>query len=127
MRRGCRSASSSGSCSLGPSRPGPLGGVIAASAHISLGRVALALALVAVAAAVSLWRQTELEGDLAVAVIRSFVQLTAIGYVIQAIFDSDSLWLVALLLAVMGALWSFPPWQRRPAVPGGLRATLLGH
>ena len=99
--------------------------MIAASAHISLGRVALALALVAVAAAVSLWRRTELEGDLAVAVIRSFVQLTAIGYVIQAIFDSDSLWLVALLLAVMVAFGSFTAWQRARAVPGALRPIVL--
>jgi putative ABC transport system permease protein len=99
--------------------------VIAASAHISLGRVALALALVAVAAAVSLWRRTELEGDLAVAVIRSFVQLTAIGYVIQAIFDSDSLWLVALLLAVMVAFGSFTAWQRARAVPGALGPIVL--
>ena len=41
------------------------------------------------------------------AVLRSFVQLTAIGYVIQAIFDSDSLWLVAALLAVMVGFGAF--------------------
>jgi putative ABC transport system permease protein len=99
--------------------------VSAASAHISLGRVALALALVAVAAAVSLWRRTELEGDLAVAVVRSFVQLTAIGYVIQAIFDSDSLWLVALLLAVMVAFGSFTARGRARAVPGALGPIML--
>jgi putative ABC transport system permease protein len=99
--------------------------VSAASAHISLGRVALALALVAVAAAVSLWRRTELEGDLAVAVVRSFVQLTAIGYVIQAIFDSDSLWLAALLLAVMVAFGSFTARRRARAVPGALGPIVL--
>jgi putative ABC transport system permease protein len=99
--------------------------VSVASAHISLGRVALALALVAVAAAVSLWRRTELEGDLAVAVVRSFVQLTAIGYVIQAIFDSDSLWLVALLLAVMVAFGSFTARGRARAVPGALGPIVL--
>jgi putative ABC transport system permease protein len=99
--------------------------VSAASAHISLGRVALALALVAVAAAVSLWRRTELEGDLAVAVVRSFVQLTAIGYVIQAIFDSDSLWLVALLLALMVAFGSFTARGRARAVPGALGPIML--
>jgi putative ABC transport system permease protein len=54
---------------------------------VSLGEVAASLALVAVAIAVSLWRRTELEGDIAVAVVRSMVQLIAIGYVIQAIFD----------------------------------------
>ena len=69
--------------------------------NISLTEVAAALALVAVAAAVSFWRRAELERDLGVAVLRSFLQLTAVGYVIQAIFDSNSLWVVAGLLAVM--------------------------
>ena len=55
--------------------------------------------LVAIAVAVSRWRRAELEADLGVAVLRSFVQLTAVGYVIQAIFDSDSLLLVVALLA----------------------------
>ena len=68
---------------------------------ITLGEVAASLALIAVAIAVSFWRRAELEQDIAVAVLRSFIQLTAVGYVIQAIFDSDSLWLVAALLAGM--------------------------
>ena len=54
--------------------------------------------------AVSFWRRAELEQDIAVAVMRSFIQLTAVGYVIQAIFDSDSLWLVVALLAGMVGL-----------------------
>ena len=53
------------------------------------------------AIAVSFWRRAELEQDIAVAVLRSFLQLTAVGYVIQAIFDTDSLWLVVALLAGM--------------------------
>ena len=66
--------------------------VIAASTiSITLGEVAASLALIAVAIAVSFWRRAELEQDIAVAVVRSFLQLTAVGYVIQAIFDSDSL------------------------------------
>jgi UDP-glucose/iron transport system permease protein len=91
------------------------------SIHITIGEVAASLALVAVAAAVSIWRRAELERDLAVAVIRSFVQLTAIGYVIQAIFDSDSLWLVALLLAVMVGFGSATARSRAKGVPGSLR------
>ena len=74
---------------------------------ISLGEVAASLALVAVAIAVSFWRRAELEQDIAVAVLRSFLQLTAVGYVIQAIFDSDSLWLVAALLAGMVGFGAF--------------------
>jgi putative ABC transport system permease protein len=78
-----------------------------------------------VAGVVSAWRRTELEGDLVVAVVRSFVQLTAVGYVIQVIFDSDSLWLVLLLLAVMFAFGSFTARRRARAVPGALGPIVL--
>jgi putative ABC transport system permease protein len=64
---------------------------------ISIEEVAASLALIAVAVAVSFWRRAELEQDIGVAVVRSFLQLTAVGFVIQAIFDSGSLWLVAAL------------------------------
>jgi putative ABC transport system permease protein len=97
----------------------------AASIHISLGEVALSLALVVLAGAVSFWRRAELEGDLTIAVVRSFLQLTAVGYVIQAIFDSDSLWLVVLLLAAMVGFGSFTARSRARAVPGALRPIVL--
>ena len=87
---------------------------------LTLGEVAAAVALVAIAAAVSVWRRADLEKDMAIAVIRSFLQLTAIGYVIQAIFDSDSLWLVAALLAVMVAFGAFTADQRAKGVPNAL-------
>ena len=95
--------------------------IAATSIHITVGEVAATLALVAIAAAVSIWRRAQLERDLTVAVIRSFLQLTAVGYVIQAIFDSDSLWLVALLLAVMVAFGSVTARSRAKEVPGSLR------
>ena len=92
---------------------------------ITLGEVAATLALVALAAAVSFWRRAELEGDLGVAVLRSVLQLTAVGYVINAIFDSDSLWLVALLLAAMVAFGSATARRRARAVPGALVPIVL--
>jgi len=82
--------------------------------------VASSLVLVAIAIAVSRWRRAELEADLAVAVLRSFVQLTAVGYVIQAIFDSDSLLLVAALLAVMVTFGTFTARGRAKGVPRAL-------
>ena len=85
---------------------------------VSLAEVAATLALVGLAAAVSLYRRAELEGDLAVAVLRSFLQLTAIGFVIEAIFDSDSLWLVAALLTTMVAFGTFTAQRRARTVPG---------
>ena len=92
---------------------------------ISLGEVVATLALVAIAAAVSFWRRADLEQDLGLAVLRSFLQLTAVGYVIQAIFDSDSLWLVAGLLAAMVAFGSITARGRARAVPGALGPIVL--
>jgi putative ABC transport system permease protein len=92
---------------------------------MSLAEVAGSLALVALAVAVSFWRRAKLEQDLGVAVLRSFLQLTAIGYVIQAIFDSDSLVLVVGLLAVMVGFGAFTARSRAAAVPGALGPLVL--
>ncbi|HWH45886.1 MAG TPA: iron export ABC transporter permease subunit FetB [Thermoleophilaceae bacterium] len=93
--------------------------------EVTLGEVAATLALIAVAAAVSLWRRADLESDIGLAVVRSFLQLTAVGYVIQAIFDSDSLWLVVLLLAVMVGVGAFTASRRASGVPGALPLVAL--
>ena len=89
----------------------------AVATHVSLGQVAGALVLVAVAIGVSYWRKADLEQDIAVAVIRSFVQLTAVGYVIQGIFNSDSLALVVALLAFMVVFGAWTARSRAKAVP----------
>jgi putative ABC transport system permease protein len=99
---------------------------VIAAVTISLGQVAAALALVAVAAAVSLWRHADLEQDLGVAVLRSFIQLTAIGYVIKIIFDSDSLWVVAALLAVMVGVGTWTARSRARGVPNAALPIAIG-
>ena len=71
------------------------------SIHVTLGEVAATLVLVALAVAVSFWRKADLEKDIGIAVVRSAIQLTAIGYVIKFIFDQDNLWFVFLLIATM--------------------------
>ncbi len=88
--------------------------------EVSLAEVAASLALIAVAIAVSRWRRAELEADIGVAVVRSMLQLFAIGYVIQAIFDRDSLWLVAALIVVMVAFGAYTARSRAANVPGAL-------
>ncbi len=92
---------------------------------VSLGEVAAALALVALAAAISRWRDAELEDDILVAAIRSFVQLTAIGYAIEVIFDADTIWLVLALLAVMILFGAFTARSRARRVPGALWPLLI--
>lgn len=88
-----------------------------------LGTVAsalLTLGLVAVAVALSLYGKLDLERDIGVAIVRSFVQLAAIGYVINFIFGLDSLGYVALLLAVMVGFAGWTSARRAAGVPRAL-------
>jgi putative ABC transport system permease protein len=85
---------------------------------VSLLDVLAALALVAVAVAISVWQRVALEGDIAVAVARSFVQLTAIGFVIDLIFEADTLWLVVALVAGMALFGALTARHRARQVPG---------
>ena len=94
-----------------------------------LGTVAsalLALGLVAVAVALSLYGRLDLEKDIGIAVVRSFVQLTAIGYVINFIFGLDSLGYVALLLAVMVGFAGWTSSRRATGVPLALPLATAG-
>ena len=87
--------------------------------------VAAALGLVAVAVAVSLWQRMRLEGDIAIAVVRSFLQLTAVGFVIQLVFRERSLALVVALIAVMAVFGAFTARGRAPSVPHAVLPLLL--
>jgi putative ABC transport system permease protein len=87
------------------------------SIHLSLGQVAAALTLVALAAAISFWRKADLERDIGIATVRSFVQLTLIGYAIKLIFEADTLWLVFALLAVMVLFGALTARSRAKRVP----------
>ena len=92
---------------------------------ISLGEVAASLVLVAIAIGISRWRSVELESDIAIAVLRSFVQLTAAGYVIQFVFDDGSLWFVVLLLAVSISFGTLTARSRAKKVPGATLPILI--
>ncbi len=85
--------------------------------HVSLADVGATLVLVAVAIAVSLWQRAEVEGDIGIAVLRSFVQLTAIGYVIKLIFDAGQLLLAVALIAVMVIFGALTARGRARRVP----------
>lgn len=93
---------------------------------VSLVQVLAALGLVAVAAGIAAWRQTDLERDIGIAVVRSFIQLTAIGYVIQLIFDADNLLFVFVLIAVMVAFGAYTARARARKVPGAMLPLVLG-
>jgi putative ABC transport system permease protein len=85
--------------------------------HLTAGQVVASLALVGVAVVVSIWQRADLERDIAVATVRSFIQLTAIGYVIKFIFDQNNLAFVIALLAVMVLFGAFTARGRARRVP----------
>ena len=95
------------------------------SIDVSLEEVAASLALVAIAAAVSRWRHADLEKDIGIAVVRSLIQLTAIGYVITLIFEEDSLALVIALIAVMVVFGAIQARTRAKSVPGAFGPLLI--
>jgi putative ABC transport system permease protein len=95
------------------------------SIHVSAGEVAASLALVALAAAIARWRRADLERDIVVATVRSFIQLTAIGFAIELIFEADTIWLVLALLAVMVVFGALTARGRAKRVPGAFWPLLI--
>jgi putative ABC transport system permease protein len=83
----------------------------------TLGSALLTLGLVAIAIVLSLYERLDLEKDIGVAVVRSFLQLAAIGYVINFIFGLKSIGTVVLLLAGMVLFAAWTSASRAPDVP----------
>ena len=87
------------------------------SGRIGFAEVALALFLVAVAVIVSRARRADLEGDILVATARSFVQLLAVGYVLDYVFAGRGA-LTPLVIAVMIVTATITSGARARRVPG---------
>lgn len=98
---------------------------MSASIHVALWQVAASLVLVAIAIAISRWRQADLERDIAVATVRSIVQLTLVGYAIKLIFEADTIWLVLVLLSVMVLFGALTARSRAKSVPGAFWPLLI--
>ena len=88
-----------------------------------LWRVFATLALVAVAAGISFWQKLDLERDMSIAVVRSFVQLIAIGYVLELIFEFEHPIWIFLMLTVMTTTAALTAKQRicHPCLAGAAR------
>jgi putative ABC transport system permease protein len=93
--------------------------------QIGWDQVAGSLALVGLAIALSSWRRLPLGHEIAWAVLRSFVQLIALGYVIKLIFDAGHVGYVLPLLAAMVGFGAFTARGRARQVPHGFRVLLV--
>src|SRR3954454_10852310 len=86
----------------------------------TVGSALLTLGLVAVAVSLSLYERLGLEKDIGLAVVRSFVQLAAMGYAINYIFGLESLGAVVLLLVGMVGFAAWTSARRARGVPRAL-------
>jgi putative ABC transport system permease protein len=86
----------------------------------------LALGLVGMAIALSIWQQLELEGQLLFASGRSLLQLLVVGYFLALIFALNNPWLVLLVIAIMLTIAAIVARNRINQKIGGLLTVVWG-
>lgn len=80
--------------------------------------VAVALALMVLAIILSRWQKVGTEKELAIGTIRSFVQLAAVGYALEFIFDLENIFAILGTIMVMILIGSHTAARRAPKIPG---------
>lgn len=85
------------------------------SGYISLTWIDLLLSLSFIFLAIGLafWQKIDINKDIAIGTVRTFVQLLAVGYALEWLFDPQNKWMIAPVLLVMMA---FASWEgtKRP-------------
>jgi putative ABC transport system permease protein len=92
----------------------------------TVGSALLTLTLVAVAVAISRYQKLDLEKDIGIAVVRSFIQLTAIGFMISLIFSLKNLTYVMLLLVGMVLFASWTSSRRGKGITRAFTVSAVG-
>ncbi len=69
--------------------------------EISYLQVGLALILVIIAIVVSRYWKLSVAKDMAIGSVRSFIQLVAVGYALEFIFNLESVWMIILAVMIM--------------------------
>ncbi len=88
-------------------------------------RVLLSIAFILVAAAISRWQSSDLEKDLLIATVRSFIQLIAIGYVLELVFELDVPVFTIGILLVMITIGARTSGKRAQQTPNAVLVAFL--
>ncbi len=88
-------------------------------------RVLLSIAFILIAAAVSRWQDSDLEKDLFIATFRSFIQLIAIGYVLELVFEIDTPVFTVGILLIMTLTAGRTTARRAKGTPHAQTISLL--
>jgi putative ABC transport system permease protein len=88
--------------------------------HITNLDLVIALLFVAITALVSRWQKLGLERDIATGTVRTFVQLLAVGFVLQQLFSTSRWYWVIFALAVMTTVAAYNAMKRQAGAKQGL-------
>lgn len=88
--------------------------------HITNLDLVIALLFVAITALVSRWQKLGLERDIATGTVRTFVQLLAVGFVLQQLFSTSRWYWVVFALAVMTTVAADNAMKRQAGAKQGL-------
>jgi putative ABC transport system permease protein len=88
--------------------------------HITNLDLVIALLFVAITALVSRWQKLGLERDIATGTVRTFVQLLAVGFVLQQLFSAARWYWVVFALAIMTTVAAYNAMKRQAGAKQGL-------
>jgi putative ABC transport system permease protein len=88
-------------------------------------KVLAALALVGIALLISWYEKVKLEKDIIIGTFRSFVQLIAIGYALEIVFNLNKLYLVFLVILIMILVGGYTASGRNKESKGGLAISIF--
>lgn len=85
---------------------------------MSLLALSFTLLFVIITMLVSVWRKLDLEKDIAIGTVRAAIQLLAVGYVLQFIFQSENVLFIILIVCVMIIVAAFNAAKRAKGMAG---------
>jgi putative ABC transport system permease protein len=88
-------------------------------------QVLMAVALAILAFVLARWKSIPVTKEIGWGTLRAFVQLVAVGYALEFIFNSKSYWLVALSVAVMILVGAYTAGQRAEYFKNGFTIALV--
>nr|MBN2278285.1 iron export ABC transporter permease subunit FetB [candidate division Zixibacteria bacterium] len=88
-------------------------------------QILMAAVLVAVAFILTRIKTIPVEKEIMLGSVRAFVQLIAVGYALDFIFKTESIWLIILSVAVMMVVGAYTSGQRAEHFRGGFKIALV--
>ena len=87
--------------------------------------VLMALVLVVLAFVLARTKSIPVEKEIGFGTVRAFVQLIAVGYALEFIFKTESIWLVVLSVSVMIVVGAYTAGERAKHFKGGFTISLI--